>query len=1205
MLTTPSTLSKNPLSNSDQFVDPAIASPPLSEDFSSQMEQPSSSSSLGGIPEVEEAISSSSNNGISHSTPITIDSSASSSSLSPSSSSSISSTSNPSSSSANFILPTPPDFTNTPSSAALARVPSGLNNSSTVTSSSLPKKDSINTTTTNMMDTISPTNTSGVPMTKSSSNSSQYSTSSTSTTNSTSIHGNNSPSNHSHSRLSQFFHRSNTQLQHGANPSSEQSNSTTTATTNNLAPPSTTTTSHNPFKSKKRNNASPSQSPSLLPQSEKSSRTNTPSQSPALTPVGATTTTATTTNNPIAKPNTSTTTLTSSPSAAIPSTTSTLHEDPKANGGAPRRNTIGTPKHGIFNSHNRQPSIVKETLQPVNSPATNIAFSFGSSTGVATAAELKRSNTVLNYAAQQRPRPAQNTPRSFSVSRLTSKFKSSSNVQSLDPNLKHHKHSTSSSAIHSKNAAAVGREREYNNNKNQPTTATTTTSSSVGVAAATAASNNLEPSGTRSRTSSVSSFIRGRRTSTNSSTVSAVTPSSRSNSFSSNSGGNEKESPEKYLPPEFRVKNWSLSSKYSQKNGLSVSKKLLGKGATASVILVHGNQSSSKDSSGGGSSKALYACKVYKKCPPDETIQEYYTKLAEEYEIAHRLNNINVVKTMDLLLDSSSNWCMIMDYCEYGDVFSLLEAYQNCSRKMPRDLRNCLYKQLLWGVEYLHSVGIAHRDIKPENMMVNAKGELKLCDFGVSVDIFEHDDNNNNNGSYSIDPTTGQPRIRFVTGLSGSAPFIAPELHIQKKARDEKTGDGLYDGRLADVWSCAVTYITMLFCAGFWNKAILVKDMGYDRYVRELYKFWLNELDAQYMTLTAEYDVDPDVPGSGNSKIGLENATPEQIKAMDAVAQRALARGDVDANNLAVMEKRASSLLELVKLIDIHDEEMAELERQKKQEKLRAEAAEAEEFAKRQGIAVPLPVTKARPVSSSSSSISTAIGDKSNGIGAGGEAVLSSSASSTTTTTTNGATAVDEEDNNNEENENSESDQSNGIAIGNKTTTSKISHFTTNEDGTIRRLRVPRYPQNHYHSLKSEDQPMFIFNEQGDAIKRMLAMMLTPDPSMRPQIKDVLNMPCIKKISTCVSCDTSSSTTSLSSLNSSTTNSSVAGQSNHNNNNFSKTPVRRTQTAEDMKRLIESSKKSDARLRHSHAPPSKPSKAYGLGEFKNAPHEYY
>ena len=38
----------------------------------------------------------------------------------------------------------------------------------------------------------------------------------------------------------------------------------------------------------------------------------------------------------------------------------------------------------------------------------------------------------------------------------------------------------------------------------------------------------------------------------------------------------------------------------------------------------------------------------------------------------------------------------------------------------------CCFKQILTGVHYLHSQGVAHRDIKPENLFFDTKGHLKV-----------------------------------------------------------------------------------------------------------------------------------------------------------------------------------------------------------------------------------------------------------------------------------------------------------------------------------------------------------------------------------------------------------------------------------------------------------------------------------------------
>ena len=40
--------------------------------------------------------------------------------------------------------------------------------------------------------------------------------------------------------------------------------------------------------------------------------------------------------------------------------------------------------------------------------------------------------------------------------------------------------------------------------------------------------------------------------------------------------------------------------------------------------------------------------------------------------------------------------------------------------------------QLLSGVHFLHTAGIAHRDIKPRNLLVNGDCSLKICDFGLA-----------------------------------------------------------------------------------------------------------------------------------------------------------------------------------------------------------------------------------------------------------------------------------------------------------------------------------------------------------------------------------------------------------------------------------------------------------------------------------------
>ncbi|CAF3858786.1 unnamed protein product [Rotaria sp. Silwood1] len=71
------------------------------------------------------------------------------------------------------------------------------------------------------------------------------------------------------------------------------------------------------------------------------------------------------------------------------------------------------------------------------------------------------------------------------------------------------------------------------------------------------------------------------------------------------------------------------------------------------------------------------------------------------------------------------------------------------------------YCAIVSALRILHTERIIHRDIKPDNMLINKNGIVKLCDFGVSVDLNENPDFFFDGGTESYRP----PRPQFPSSI--------------------------------------------------------------------------------------------------------------------------------------------------------------------------------------------------------------------------------------------------------------------------------------------------------------------------------------------------------------------------------------------------------------------------------------------------------
>ncbi|EUC39506.1 hypothetical protein COCMIDRAFT_10402 [Bipolaris oryzae ATCC 44560] len=258
------------------------------------------------------------------------------------------------------------------------------------------------------------------------------------------------------------------------------------------------------------------------------------------------------------------------------------------------------------------------------------------------------------------------------------------------------------------------------------------------------------------------------------------------------------------LPDDFII-DWCELDKEFKSSSLMPGKRgrILGKGATSEVRIMARRGGITRE-------EDLVAVKEFRERDKDETEEDYVLKIKSEYSIAKSLHHPNIVETVRLCTNRG-RWNHVMEFCTYGEIYSLVE------RKLfaggpegyySRDDRLCFFKQLLRGVDYLHSHGIAHRDIKLENLLLSKEGHLKISDFGVA-EVFSGEHPGLRASGGECGKNMGHIRLS-APGICGSLPYIAPE--VLKK-------DHSYDPRPLDIWSTAIVYLTMTFGGCPWQAA--------------------------------------------------------------------------------------------------------------------------------------------------------------------------------------------------------------------------------------------------------------------------------------------------------------------------------------------------------------------------------------------------
>lgn len=220
---------------------------------------------------------------------------------------------------------------------------------------------------------------------------------------------------------------------------------------------------------------------------------------------------------------------------------------------------------------------------------------------------------------------------------------------------------------------------------------------------------------------------------------------------------------------------------------------VIGRGSYGVVRVSHKQTSSGQEQ--------LFAVKEFRR-RPKENEKRFQERFTSEFCISSALHHTNIIATFDLMRDVNGGCCQIMEYCSGGDLYSLILTAGNGLSSIESD---CFFKQILRGVVYMHSMGVAHCDLKPENILLTRDGVCKISDFG-SGECFR---------------LAWEDNIHLSTGVFGSGPYIAPEEFKGKP----------FDPRAVDIWALGIIYMVMRKGSYLWRLADPEQDEYYKQYI--------------------------------------------------------------------------------------------------------------------------------------------------------------------------------------------------------------------------------------------------------------------------------------------------------------------------------------------------------------------------------------
>ena len=187
--------------------------------------------------------------------------------------------------------------------------------------------------------------------------------------------------------------------------------------------------------------------------------------------------------------------------------------------------------------------------------------------------------------------------------------------------------------------------------------------------------------------------------------------------------------------------------------------KLLGRGSFGEVLLVRLK-----------ANKKVYAMKILNKKLLKIKKQQTHTKT--ERDLMVKINSPFIVNIKSAFQDISKLY-IVSEFMQGGDMF--FHMHDGRIVVFNNEKARFYVMELVLALESLHKHNMVYRDLKPENILLDAKGHVKLTDFGLSK-ILENEEDK-------------------AFTICGTPQYLAPEV-IQKKGYDKAVEIGGHSGVL-------------------------------------------------------------------------------------------------------------------------------------------------------------------------------------------------------------------------------------------------------------------------------------------------------------------------------------------------------------------------------------------------------------------------